>query len=294
MEINASTVRDYADFKARAVKATCIATLQATYTDFHYLRPIWKKTTEEDALIGVGITGIASNNIKEEWLEEVARYVNENNNFYARAMGINHASRTTTVKPSGTSSLVVGSSSGIHAYHNDFYIRRLRFKKNEAIWRYLLLSIPELCEDEFFDPEGTGVVSIPQRAPEGSQSRTESVYDLLGRIGAYNNKWTSVGFLEGKNSNNVSATVSIKDDEWDGVGEWMWDNKNNYNGISVLPYDGGSYKQAPFEDISKEQYEYMSQFLKNINLKDVREEDDNTNLTSELACAGGACEIVFN
>lgn len=293
VEINASTVRDYADFKSRAIKATCIATLQATYTDFHYLRPIWKQTTEEDALIGVGITGIASNKIRLDWLEGVALYVNENNSFYARAMGINPASRTTTVKPSGTSSLVVGSSSGIHAYHNDFYLRRLRFKKDEAIWKYLSLAIPDLCEDEFFDPEGTGVVSIPQMAPEGSQVRTESVYDLLGRVGAYNSKWTRTGFCEGMNSNNVSATISIKEDEWDGVGEWMWENRDGYNGISVLPYDGGSYKQAPFEDITEDQYNEMVEHINRINIDDVREDDDYTALMAEAACAGGSCEIVF-
>lgn len=293
VEINASTIIDYVDFKSRAVKATCIATLQASYTDFHYLRPIWKKTTEEDALIGVGITGIASNRIKEDWLEEVARCVGDNNIYYSMLMCINPASRTTTVKPSGTSSLVVGSSSGIHAYHNDYYLRRLRFKKDEPIWRYLSLALPELCEDEFFDPTDTGVVSIPQMAPEGSIIRTESVFDLLARVGAYNSKWARRGYYEGKNSNNVSATISIKEGEWEKVGQWMYDNKWEYNGISVLPYDGGTYKQAPFEDITKEQYEKLSSYLKKIDLKEIIEEEDNTELTSEAACAGGQCELPF-
>lgn len=293
VEVNASTVDGQDDLDTRVRDASFIATLQAGYTDFHYLRPIWKKTTEEEALIGVGITGIASNRLGNLDLRKAAQIVKDTNYIVASTIGVNPAARSTTVKPAGTSSLVMGTSSGIHAWHNDYYVRRLRFGKDEDILKYLNKIIPELVEDEYFNPNHQSVVSIPQMAPEGSSVRTESVYDLLERVAKFNKDWVGEGHREGDNKNNVSCTISLKEDEWEGVGQWMWSNRNGYNGISVLPYDGGTYIQAPFEDITKERYEELEKMLSDIDLSKVYEEEDNTDLSGEAACAGGACEVTF-
>jgi ribonucleoside-triphosphate reductase (thioredoxin) len=290
-ELNVSNVEDQADLNERARVGAFIGTLQAGYTDFHYLRDVWKRTTEKDALIGVGMTGIASNKCKDLDLTEAAEVVKEENKRIAAAIGINPAARTTTVKPSGTSSLVLGCSSGIHAWHNDYYIRRIRVGKNESIYPYLADKHPELVEDEYFRPTEQAVISIPQKAPEGALYRTENVVDFLERVKRWNTEWVRPGHIDGQNAHNVSATVSIKEDEWEKVGEWMWENRETFNGLSVLPYFGGSYQQAPFEDTDKETYDRMFESLKNVDLTKIIEMTDETDLSGELACVGGSCEI---
>jgi ribonucleoside-triphosphate reductase len=290
-EINATDIVDQDDFNARARAAAFVGTLQAGYTNFHYLRPIWQQVTEEDALVGVGITGIASGAIYNLNEQEAANVAVDTNIIVAAMVGIHSAARVTTIKPSGTSSLVVGSSSGIHAWHNDYYVRRMRFGKDEAIYQYLAKEFPALVEDEYFRPLQQGVVSIPQRAPEGSTVRTETALDLLERTKRYNLGWVKQGHRRGENTNNVSVTISLRDEEWGPVGEWMWENKDTYNGISVLPYDGGTYIQAPFENISHDRYEELNSLLHAFDITKVGEQNDNTNLAAEAACAGGACEI---
>jgi ribonucleoside-triphosphate reductase (thioredoxin) len=290
-EVNASDIESQEDLMARVRAAAFIGTLQAGYTDFHYLRPVWKRTTEKDALIGVSMTGIGSGTVLGYDMKSAAKAVKEENARVAEMIGINRSARTTTVKPAGTTSLTLGTSSGIHAWHNDYYMRRIRVGKNEAIYTYLAEYHPELIEDEYFRPHDTAVISIPQQAPEGAILRTESPFALLERIKKVHLEWVKPGHRSGNNTHNVSATVSLKADEWEMAGEWMWENRDHYNGLSVLPYDGGTYTQAPFEDISKDQYEVMLQSLTNIDLTQVIELDDNTDLSGELACAGGACEI---
>ena len=290
-EVNASDIKSQEDLMARVRAAAFIGTLQAGYTDFHYLRPVWKRTTEKDALIGVSMTGIGSGTVLGYDMKSAAKAVKEENARVAELIGINRSARTTTVKPAGTTSLTLGTSSGIHAWHNDYYMRRIRVGKNEAIYTYLAEYHPELVEDEYFRPHDTAVISIPQQAPEGAILRTESPFALLDRIKKVHLEWVKPGHRSGNNTHNVSATVSLKADEWEMAGEWMWENRDHYNGLSVLPYDGGTYTQAPFEDISKDQYEVMLQSLTNIDLTQVIELDDNTDLSGELACAGGACEI---
>ena len=210
----------------------------------------------------------------------------------ANIIGIKPASRCTTVKPAGTTSLTLGTSSGIHAWHNDYYLRRICVGKNESIYSYLTINHPELIEDEYFRPHDTAVISVPQKAPEGAITRHESALDLLERVKQVHIEWVKEGHRTGQNTNNVSATITIKPDEWEPVGEWMWENKHNYNGLSVLPYSEHSYKQAPFEDCTKKEYEALLPSLKEVNLDNVIEVDDNTDLSGELACAGGACEII--
>jgi len=292
-EINMANIESQEDFNARASAASFIGTLQASYSDFHYLRDIWKKNTEKDALLGVSMTGIASkHNIQCLDYEEAARVVKETNSVISAALNINRAARTTAVKPAGTTSLVLGTSSGIHAWHNDYYIRRMRLGKNEAIYSYLAINHPELIEDEYFNPTLQAVVSVPQKAPDGAITRHESTLDLLERVKLISKDWVKQGHDKGNNTHNVSCTVSVRDDEWKIVGEWMWANKEYYNGLSVLPYHGGTYKQTPFEDCTKEVYEQMMSTLHNVDLSKVIEIQDNTNFGDSAACGGGNCEIV--
>ena len=291
-EVNVSNVESQEDLNERVRVGAFIGTLQAAYTDFHYLRDIWRKTTEKDALLGVGMTGIGSGTILAYDLKKAADLAKEENARVAELIGVNKAARVTTVKPSGTSSLVLGTASGIHAWHNDFYIRRIRVGKNEAIYSYLAANHPELVEDDFFKPTIQAVISVPQRAPQGSILRTENVMDMLERVKKFNTQWVKKGHRRGANTNNVSATVSINEGEWEQVGQWMWDNKDTFNGLSVLPYFGGTYTQAPFEDITEEQFNEMAQHLHSIDLSKVVEFSDETALMDQAACAGGACEIV--
>ena len=291
-ELNVSDVESQEDLNERARAAALIGTLQASYTDFHYLRDVWQKTTEKDALIGVGQTGIGSGVVLQYSLKEAAEIAKNENARIAEIVGINKAARVTTVKPSGTSSLVLGTSSGIHAWHNDYYIRRMRVGKNEALYTHLAVHHPELVEDEYFKPTIQAVISVPQKAPEGAILRTESAIELLERVRKFNVEWVRKGHRKGANTNNVSATISIKENEWEEVGQWMWKYKETFNGLSVLPYFGGSYVQAPFEDITKEKFEEMAKFLHDIDLTKVVEFSDETALMENVACAGGACEVV--
>jgi len=290
-EVNASDIESQEDFETRVKGAAFIGTLQAGYTDFHYLRDVWKRTTEKDALIGVGMTGIGSGVVLGYDMKLAAKAVKEENERVAKLIGINNAARTTTVKPSGTSSLVLGTSSGIHAWHNDYYVRRIRVGKNEAIYTYLSINHPELVEDEIFRSHDTAVISIPQKSPEGSILRYESSFDLLERVKKVSQEWIKPGHRGGQNSHNVSATISLKEDEWEYAGEWMWENRKFYNGLSVLPYNGGTYQQAPFEDCDEQTYDRMMKSLSSVDLSKVIELQDNTNLSGEVACGGGACEI---
>ncbi len=292
-EVNVSNLESQEDLEERVKAATFIGTLQASYTDFHYLRDIWRRTTEKDALIGVSMTGIASGKVLELDMKSAALAVKTENARVADLVGIRPAARTTCVKPAGTTSLVLGTSSGIHAWHNDYYIRRLRVGKNEAIYNYLVQNHPELVEDEYFSPHTTAVISVPQKSPEGAIHRTESALQLLKRVDHVTENWIKPGFRKGQNTHNVSATISIKDAEWVDVGEWMWENRSSYNGLSVLPYNGGTYTQAPFEDCSKETYDVLMESLKEVDLTKVSEVEDNTNLSGEVACSGGACEVKF-
>ena len=292
-EVNVSDIESQEDLNGRVKAASLIGTLQAGYSDFHYLREVWKRTTEKEALIGVSMTGIGSG-VVTHWtysMTEAAEIVKAENERVAKILGINCAARCTTVKPAGTTSLALGTSSGIHAWHNDYYLRRVRVGKNEAIYSYLSKHHPELLEDDKFRPHDTAIITVPQKAPKGAILRTESPFDLLERVKQVTKEWIKPGHRKGNNTHNVSATISIKNDEWDAVGEWMWENRKFYNGLSVLPYDGHTYVQAPFEDCTKEEYNRLVTTLHEVDLSRVVEMEDMTDLAGEAACAGGACEI---
>jgi len=291
-EVNVSDVASQEEYESRVKAAAFLGTLQAGYTDFHYLRDVWQRTTEKDSLIGVSMTGIASGTVLDLDMKAGAKVVKEENKRVAEIIDIRPAARTTCVKPAGTTSLTLGTSSGIHAWHSDYYIRRLRVGKNEAIYAHLAKNHPELVEDEYFRPHDTAVISVPQKSPEGAIYRTESALSLLRRVRRVSEEWVKPGHIKGQNTHNVSATISVREGEWDEVGRWMWKYRNVYNGLSVLPHDGGSYEQAPFEECSPETYEVLLGSLRDVDLSKIREDEDNTDLTGELACAGPhGCEI---
>jgi ribonucleoside-diphosphate reductase alpha chain len=288
-EVNVSDVVDQEDLNSRVAAAAFFGTLQAGFFNFHYLRPIWAKTTQKDALLGIGMTGIGSGEILKYDLEVAADVAKSVNRLISAKIGTNEAARVTCIKPSGTTSLVLGTASGIHAWHNDFYLRTMRFNKNEDIAVYLMNNHPELCEDDVLRPNDTVCVRIPVKAPEGSILRTETPIDTLERVKRFSTEWIKTGHVNGDNTHNVSATISIRDDEWESVGEWMWENRETYNGLSVLNYWGGSYQQAPFEDITEEEYNKRIVTLKELDLTNVTEANDNVEFGQVAACAGGAC-----
>lgn len=290
-EVNVADVSTQEELNNRVKKAAFIGTLQASYTDFHYLRPIWKRNTEKEALIGVSMTGIASGKVLDLDLSLAADVVRIENTLVSNEIGISSSARTTCVKPAGTTSCVLGTSSGIHAWHNDYYIRRMELQKDEPITVYLEREIPNLIEDSIRNSQHK-LLCLPIAAPEGAITRHEEAIDLLERIKSVYKSWVMSGHVSGDNLNNISATISVKDNEWEKVVEWMWNNRNYYNGLSVLPYDGGQYTQAPFEDSTKEKVEELSVYAKKINLNKVLEEEDNTDLSGEIACAGGSCELI--
>jgi ribonucleoside-diphosphate reductase alpha chain len=290
-EINASDIETQEEYNNRAKAAAFIGTLQASYTDFHYLRDVWKKTTEKEALLGIGMTGIASGAVLNLNMKEAAKVAVEENARVAELLGINKAARVTTVKPSGTTSLVLGTSSGIHAWHDEFYVRRIRVGKNEALYTYLSIYHPELLEDDYFKPTIQAVISVPQRAPQGSITRSESALDLLERIKKINKEWIKPGHRKGSNMHNVSATVTIKPEEWETIGDWLFENKDYFTALSFLPHSDHTYVQAPFETIDEERFNEMVKSLHNVDLSKVVEMNDNTARQDELACSGNNCEI---
>jgi ribonucleoside-diphosphate reductase alpha chain len=290
-EVNVSDVENQIDLNNRVAVAAFFGTLQAGFTDFHYLRPIWQKTTAKDALLGIGMTGIGSGEILKYDLELVANTAKTVNRDISSLIGTNEAARITCIKPSGTTSLVLGTASGIHAWHAPYYLRTMRFNKNEDIAMYLEINHPELCEDDVLRPKDTLCVRIPVKAPEGSIFRTESPLDTLERVKKFSQEWIKPGHVNGDNTHNVSATISIDTFDWIKVGQWMWENREVYNGLSVLPYFGGTYKQAPFEDITEEQYNERIAHLTSVDLTKVIEQDDTVDFGQVAACAGGACEI---
>ncbi len=254
-----------------------------------YLKESWA-VLERETLNTLSVDKIVS-------IEDSANYTYDievpSNNTYLANSYVSH----------NTTSCVVGSSSGIHAYHSEYYIRTMRLNKIESIAQYLIENHPNIVEDDLFDSNQI-VVSIPIQSPVGSITRKESVFNLLERINKFNEEWVREGHRSGANTNNVSATVSINGDnlygyhalepakdEWEVVGEWMWTNRSGYNGLSVLPFDNGSYQQAPFQTCTKEKYERMLSLVEDLNIDDVKEEEDKVDFGDSIACGPQGCEL---
>lgn len=290
---NASDIHDQSELEHRAHAAATIGTLQAAYTRFTYLSPDWRTTTEAEALCGVSMTGVADGRTLNLDIAAAARVVNQVNATLAAALGIQPAARTTCIKPEGTSSLVLGTASGVHARHAPYYLRRIRLGRSEAIAQYLLRHHPELLEPCAEKPQAQLIFTCPQAAPPHSALREESPFELLGRIERLYTDWVLPGHQTGVNTHNVSATVTPQPDHWRGVTDWLWANRAAYQGISLLPFDTGGYRQAPFEACTEADYHDRSQHLRALDLSHVREAAaDIAPATRELACAGAACEIV--
>lgn len=289
-EINASDIVDQNDYEQRVKAATLIGTLQASYTDFHYLRSIWRKTTEKEALLGIGMTGIASGNVLKLDMKAAAELAARENERIAKFIGINKAARVTTVKPSGSSSCVLGCSSGIHAWHAEYYLRRMRLLKTDTIFKYMSMFHPEIIEEDNFN-KNNGIMVIPQKAPVGAILRTESAIEQLERMKQVYEAWILGGHRKGDNTHNISITVSVRDAEWKAVTDWMWSNKDSYAAISLLPMSEHTYQQMPFTDITKEEYDQRMTGIYALDTDMIIEDQDYTDLTGEAACAGGNCEI---
>jgi ribonucleoside-diphosphate reductase alpha chain len=289
--VNFSTVKSQADLDGRVALAAVLGTLQAGFVDMHYLGEEWEKNCREEALLGVSLTGIGDNpDYKEFDFAQAADAAKAANAEIAEAIGINRAARITCVKPEGSSSLVLGTASGVHGRHAPYYIRRFRFNANEAIIQYLARVVPDLVVQDKSDPNGL-ILELPQKSPEGSINRMETAIETLERLKFFRENWIEPGHVSGENTHNVSTTVSVRDNEWGIVGKWLWDSRAYYNGIAVLPYSDHSYVQAPFEDCTYETYNELMKKVKNIDLTKVVEEDDTTDQVGELACQGGACNL---
>jgi len=267
--------------------ATILGTIQSTLTNFQFLSSEWVKNTAEERLLGVSLTGIMDAKITSnpdpkmlERLRDVARKTNEK---YAIKMDIPISASITCVKPSGTVSQLVDSASGIHARHNDYYIRRIRMDKKDPIYDFLKEKGVSV-EDEAFRPDNTAVFSFPMKAPKGAILRNDwSALTQLENWLVYQRH-----FCEHK----PSVTISVKDEEWVEVGAWVWKHFDEISGVSFLPHSDHTYVQAPYEDCTKEQYEELLKTTpKAIDWKEFIEVDDNTTSAQTLACTGGSCEI---
>ena len=279
--------------KAKAEVAAIIGTLQATLTDFRYLRNIWKKNTEEEALLGVSMTGIMDNKLLstpnsphcEVVLENVRNVAIETNKKWAKKLGINQSTAVTAVKPSGTVSQLVDSASGIHPRFSKHYIRRVRSDKKDPLAVFMSAAGFPVEDDVMSD--SSSVFSFPVKAPETSVTVSDvGAMHQLELWKMYQNHWCE---------HKPSITVYYTDSEFLQVAQWIWDNFDLCSGISLLPVSEHTYQQAPYEDISAEQYEeVLASMPKDINWSDLQyfEQEDNTTGSQELACTGGACEIV--
>jgi ribonucleoside-triphosphate reductase len=293
--INQATIKSTFDLMERVKAATLIGTLQAAYTDFPFLDQKWKQVTESDALIGVSFTGIADSgdSISDPLLQEAAHLVVSENVRIAHAIDIMNAMRCTTGKPEGSSSAVLGTSSGLHARHGNNYLRRVGVKKNSEIGEFLMSEIPGLIEQHNTDDDKILAV-IPQQAPEGSIGReSETALSVFNRAMKYNVNWIAPGHISGANRNNMSCTISVRENEWDDLREKMWEHRELYNGLSILPYDGGTYVQAPFEECDRATYERYMSMVKPLDFTKIIETTDTTEQSAEAACAGGSCELKF-
>lgn len=284
------------DIQRKVELATILGTWQSTLTDFKYLRKIWKDNTEEERLLGVSLTGQFGHKFmsgKEDLisleaflmtLRDKAREVNKEE---AGKIGIPESAAITCVKPSGTVSQLVGVSSGMHPWHSQYYIRTVRGSKNDPISVFLKeVGIP--VEDDVMKPNETYVFSFPVKAPEGAIVRNDlTAIDHLNIWLVYQRAWCE---------HKPSITVSVKEDEWMEVGAWVYKNFDEVSGISFLPHSEHTYKQAPYQEISKEEYEaLLLKMPKNIRWEDLSfyETEDGTSTNATLACSSdGNCELV--
>ncbi len=267
--------------------ATILGTYQATLTDFPYLRSIWQRNTSEEALLGVSFTGIMDNaltaNPDPEMLQRLRQHAVAVNSDYAQRFGVNQSAAITCVKPSGTVSQLVDSASGIHARHSRYYIRRVRGDNKDPLTQFMIKSgVP--AEPDFMKPANTTVFSFPIKAPEHGVLRDDmSAIEQLEVWLKYARYWCE---------HKPSVTISVKEEEWPDVGAWVWKHFDEISGVSFLPHDGGTYKQAPYEECTEAEYAaLLASMPKDISWDTLNEDEDNVEGAQMLACSGGTCEI---
>ena len=275
--------------KRKARVAAILGTIQSTFTDFRYLRKIWKDQCEEERLLGVSLTGVCDNLelLSDENLETIRDVVVETNKIWSNRLGINQSTATTCVKPSGTVSQLVDSSSGLHTRHSDYYLRTIRADNKDPLTEFLKAS-GVYSEEDVMAPNSTTVFYFPVKAPEGSVTRDkQTAIEALELWERLQNSWCE---------HKPSATINVREDEWMDVGAWVYKHFDTLSGVSFLPHDGGSYKQAPYQEVTEEQYnEWLEKHPAPVfnwdNLSDY-EKEDHTTASQELACSGGFCEVV--
>jgi ribonucleoside-diphosphate reductase alpha chain len=273
----------------RKVKlAAILGTIQSTFTKFPYLRKVWQRNTEEERLLGVSLTGIYDNkllctqgeelNVLLDELRECARAANTE---WATALGIPVSASITCVKPSGTVSQLVDSASGIHPRHSKYYIRRVRGDKKDPLTQFLVgQGVP--AEDCVYKPTQTTVFSFPQRAPDGLTRDDVTPIAHLELWLTYQRHWCE---------HKPSVTISVAESDWPSVGAWTWDHFGEISGVSYLPYDGGTYRQAPYEECTEEEYNNLKASIPVVDWSQLRENTDNVEGAQMLACSAGSCEI---
>jgi ribonucleoside-diphosphate reductase alpha chain len=268
--------------------AAILGTIQSTFTKFPYLRKVWQRNTEEERLLGVSLTGIYDNPLLttqgeklNDLLTELREESRRANEEFATLLGIPKSAAITCVKPSGTVSQLVDSASGIHPRHAKYYIRRVRGDKKDPLTQFLIQQgIPnEAC---VYKPDQTVVFSFPQRAPEGLTRSDVTPISHLELWLTYQRHWCE---------HKPSVTISVEEKDWPSVGAWTWDHFQEISGVSYLPYDGGTYRQAPYEECSEEQYNKLKAEIPNINWEDFKETTDNVEGAQQLACSAGVCEV---
>jgi len=283
---------DLDDLTRKVRIATIIGTIQSTLTHMPYLRKIWKKNTEEERLLGVSLTGIMDHNVLSKttdsarWLNTMRQVSVDTNAKYAELLGIPVSASITCVKPSGTVSQLVDAASGIHTRHNPQYIRTVRGDKKDALTQFMIDSgIP--AEDDVMNPNSTTVFSFPKKAPDGAICRHDkSAIEQLELWLIYQREWCE---------HKPSVTISVKDDEWLAVGAWVYKHFDEISGISFLPFSDHTYRQAPYQDCTFEQYEEMLNSMpEKIDWSKLSEYEhtDNTVSSQTLACTGSVCEVV--
>ena len=267
--------------------ATILGTIQSTLTNFKFLSHEWKDNTEEERLLGVSLTGIMdapiTSNPDPKMLERLRDVARKTNHKYSDELEIPRSASITCVKPSGTVSQLVDSASGIHARHNDYYIRTIRMDKKDPIYDFLKNKGVKV-EDEAFRPDSTAVFSFPMKAPKGAILRNDkTALEQLELWLIYQRHWCE---------HKPSVTISVKDKEWVEVGAWVWDHFDEISGVSFLPHSDHTYQQAPYQDCTKKEYEALyKKTPKSIDWSEFVEIDDNTVGAQTLACTGGSCEI---
>ena len=268
--------------------AAILGTIQSTFTKFPYLRKVWQRNTEEERLLGVSLTGIYDNPLLttqgpelNELLNELRECARTTNTEWAAILGIPVSAAITCVKPSGTVSQLTDSASGIHPRHAKFYIRRVRGDKKDPLTQFLIgQGVP--AEDCVYKPTQTTVFSFPQRAPDGLTREDITPMDHLGLWLTYQRFWCE---------HKPSVTISVAEKDWPEVGAWTWKNFDEISGVSYLPYDGGTYRQSPYEECTEEEYNELKAKIPKINWLDLKENTDNVEGAQMLACSAGVCEI---